>query len=92
MLLTYTSLYKIITIRLKMLGRWPMLGQCWATVYDVGPMLFQLWVDVSFVTGMDNWKAMEIRSYIETKSALPVLFMCVSRHLGENVKLGNSYI
>ena len=26
----------------------PMLGQCWPTVYDVGPTLAQNWVDMSF--------------------------------------------
>ena len=41
----------------------PMLAQCWATLYDVSPALVQHWFDVSFVTDIDSWKAMEIRSY-----------------------------
>ena len=30
----------------------PMLDQCWPTVCDVGPTLFQRWVDVSYLLGI----------------------------------------
>ena len=29
----------------------PNVGQCWPTVYDVGPALFQRWIDLSCLLG-----------------------------------------
>ena len=30
----------------------PMLDQCWPTVYDVGPTLFQHWIDAPYLLGV----------------------------------------